>query len=504
MISLEARALSFAYTDAVPVLDAVDLHLTAGWTGVVGPNGAGKTTLLRLLSGDLAPTSGRVLTRPEWALVRYVAQTVEAPDEEVLLLADAEDGLSRRLRGQLRLDPAELTRWPTLSPGERKRWQIGAALAAEPDVLLLDEPTNHLDAAARALLLDALRPFRGVGLVVSHDRALLEALTTATLRLDPPEARLWPGAYDAARAAWQAESDARLAALEASQRAEAATRRRLDEARRDRESAQRQRSAKHRMKDRNDSDARSMGADFRAATAEKRLGRQVGVARRAADRAADERAEHAWRAERGGAVRVAWEPPPVPWLCVLERLPDDLPISLTLDASALQLGRADRVRIEGPNGAGKTTLVRALLAASRVPAERLLVLPQELTADEAAAWVTRTRALPPDARGRVLSLASHLGADPDRLLATDSPSPGEARKLALAHGLAHSAWALVLDEPTNHLDLPSIERIEAALAEWPGALVLVSHDARFAARLTTTAWRVDDGRVSVVSASASG
>ena len=79
--------------------------------------------------------------------------------------------------------PTALERWSTLSPGERKRWQIGAALAREPDVLLLDEPTNHLDAEAREWLVSALRRFRGVGVLVSHDRELLEALTTSTLRV---------------------------------------------------------------------------------------------------------------------------------------------------------------------------------------------------------------------------------------------------------------------------------------------------------------------------------
>jgi ATPase subunit of ABC transporter with duplicated ATPase domains len=82
-----------------------------------------------------------------------------------------------------------------------------------------------------------------------------------------------------------------------------------------------------------------------------------------------------------------------------------------------------------------------------------------------------------------------------RLLASPSPSPGEARKLALALGLAQHAWCVVLDEPTNHFDLPSIERLEEALAAYPGALVLVSHDDAFATRLTTRSWRIHEGRI---------
>jgi ATPase subunit of ABC transporter with duplicated ATPase domains len=497
MHALVTKGLAFAYGDAAPLFEHVDLHLTPGWYGLVGPNGSGKTTLLRLLAGALRSDAGHVRFEPPDAVVVACAQDVHEATDAVRALADAADGAARRLRATLRLDSAEIDRWPSLSPGERKRWQIGGALAADPDVLLLDEPTNHLDAQARDWLTRALAAFRGIGIVVSHDRTFLEALARDTIRVHGASVTLTPGAYDDAKRQWDLETSRAHDERSALRAARDAAERKLADARRTRASAQRSLSSTH--KDPRDHDARGMLRKGRAESAERSLARVVTSRRSSLEQASDRlAAAQPTPRELGGALFVDWEPAPrarilsahLPELRGGERV--------LLRDVALDVARDARVRIAGANGAGKTTLLRALVAGHDDPRGRILYLPQDTSPADDRAALDALRALDPATRGRALSFVAALGVSPDRLLASRQPSPGEARKLRIAIGLGRSVWALVLDEPTNHLDLPSIERLERALDAYPGALVLVSHDEAFVRACRCETWLIESERVSFV------
>jgi ATPase subunit of ABC transporter with duplicated ATPase domains len=221
-------------------------------------------------------------------MVALCPQTVEALGPEIERFARVLDGAAARLQGLLALDAAQLAHWDSLSPGERKRWQIAAALHAEPDALLLDEPTNHLDADARGRLLQALAGFRGIGLVVSHDRAVLDALAHAVLRFDEGTARLWTGSWSQARVVWEKDLLARVDARERAQEEARRLARHLDERRREREAAQADRSARHRMRNRNDNDARGVVAQTRVKHAEAKLARRAAIARRRTEGAVEE------------------------------------------------------------------------------------------------------------------------------------------------------------------------------------------------------------------------
>jgi len=494
------RGVSFAFRDSVPLLSDVDLRFGPGWTGVVGANGSGKTTLLRLAAGDLLPEQGRVLHEPRALDVRLCPQRVEVAGTEIQALARTQDGVGRRLLSELSLRPVDLVRWPTLSPGERKRWQIGAALAAQPDVLILDEPTNHLDAEARAVLLSVLVDFSGVGVLVSHDRELLDALSRETVRVAHGRATPYRGGYSTARMTWL-HDDAALRARHASLRdATHALERRIGERRSERNRAEARMRTSARMKGIHDSDARGRFKQTRRRSAMTQLGREIARTHSILERTRGQLDAIELSKDVGSALFLDFAQARTPRLSVVQSAEIRAGERVVLEDVDLTLGRGARIWLHGANGSGKTTLLNALSRAANVPSERLLFLPQELGSDQERALLDRARALCAEDRGRLMALVAALGVEPRALLASRQPSPGEARKLAIALGLSRQVFGCLLDEPTNHLDLPSIERLEAALEAYPGALLLVTHDARLAARCTNVSWHIEARRVVVSSA----
>lgn len=500
MQALRIERVAFAFHDAAPILTQVTLSFSTGWTGLVGENGSGKSTLLRLVAGELRPDDGRIEV-PRGATVVLCEQEVASLGPDVQALAARTDGDAHRVRGSLRLLPADLARWSTLSPGERKRWQVGAALAREPDILLLDEPTNHADAELRAALLSALVQFRGTGLVVSHDRALLETLTRSTVRLCDGQARAYAVPYDSARRAWEEEERAAWERRSVAQTEAKRAERQLAEARRARASAERSASGRHLSP--KDHDARGMLAKNLRNWAEDRLGADVRRLRSTAARARDAVPDVPLTAQLGRSVFVGYQPAKKPVLLSLDADVVWAGNKPVLRDTHVALRRQDRIHLRGANGAGKSTLIKALLAGSGLDASRVLYVNQEPGPGEGRALLAEIRRLESDVRGRVLSLVAALGTDPDRLLASQCPSPGETRKLQMAWGLGRHVWAIVLDEPTNHLDLPTLERLEKALVAYPGAILLVTHDEAFAAACTDSAWIVTpEGRVETTSSPA--
>ena len=496
----------------------LNLSLDASVCALVGRNGSGKTRLLRLLAGLDEPASGHIerFGSHAWMAQQHVISPQTTLAE--LLGYDAIFAARKRIdSGDYQPDDLELLdgRWDVaerlseafinaqlppfdpdkpageLSGGERIRALLCGAFTAEADFMLLDEPTNHLDRQGRAWFYDQLHRFQGGVLVASHDRELLEQVPRI-LELSASGLRSYGGNYADYQTQRDAEQQAARAALE-----HAAT--------------ERKRTRVRMQKEHDDSQRRSAKTLRTVDTLNIASFERVKYKGAAKERIGSWKKQHS---EQNEALNAAVNK-------ARERVEEDNPVMFTLPGSQIPEGkqvlvledlvlphvpvpplnlRMDgpmRVALKGPNGCGKSTLLKTLLGeiAPRSGTCRVSVscayLDQHLSRLDLSQSVmahlnlSHTPLEEGVLRTRLAQL--QLGADKVTLPLAEL-SGGERLKAALACVLwrAEATQLLLLDEPTNHLDLASVQAIEAALAGFPGALLVVSHDEAFLRGLTLT------------------
>ncbi|MEG3627627.1 ribosomal protection-like ABC-F family protein [Streptomyces poriticola] len=516
------------------VLDQVCFTVRPGEkAAVIGENGSGKSTLLRLLAavdtpdageitvgfpggiGHLAQTldldaDGTVQDAVDLALaelrdmecrLRAAEETLGAATEEglaaygELLIAYEERGgyeadarVDAAIHGLGLAGIARDRALGSLSGGEQSRLALACVLAAAPELLLLDEPTNHLDAAAVRWLEDRLRAHRGTVVAVTHDRGFLERVATTILEVDRDERTVrrygdgWAG-YRAAKAAARRGAEQRYAdwteeVAHMEELLEAAGRRLAGTGR-----DPKQGFGKHRR-----SSEAKLGGQVRSVRERLARLRRNPVAQPPAPLrftpalpAADSPAQGPALAEFDG-VRVG------------ERLRLD---------GLLAIAPGQRLLVTGENGAGKTTLLRVVAGdlepdagTARRPA-RIGYLAQELPARSTRlplleAFAAGRPGLPDEYAEQFLALG--LFREEDLGVPVAALSAGQQRRLQIARLVTRPADLLVLDEPTNHIALDLVEDIQSALATYPGAVVVVSHDRDFRARFDGDRLELHAGR----------
>lgn len=509
----------------------LNLTLEPSLCALVGRNGSGKTRLLRLLAGLDEPATGHIerFGSHAWVAQQHVisSQTTLAellgydaiftarkridsgdyqPDD--LALLDGHWDIAERLSEAFisaTLPPFEPDKPAIeLSGGERIRALLCGAFTAGADFLLLDEPTNHLDRQGRAWFYDQLSRYQGGVLVASHDRELLEQVPRI-LELSASGLRSYGGNYADYQAQRDAEQQAARAALE-----HAAT--------------ERKRTRARMQKEHDDSQRRSAKTLRTVDTLNIASFERVKYKGAAKERIGSWKKQHS---EQNEALNAAVNK-------ARERVEDDNPVMFTLPGSQIPEGkqvlvledlvlqhvpvpplnwRMDgpmRVALKGPNGCGKSTLLKTLLGevAPRSGSCKVSVscayLDQHLSRLDLSQSVMTHLNLShtPLEEGVLRTRLAQLQLGADKvMLPLAALSGGERLKAALACVLwrAEATQLLLLDEPTNHLDLASVQAIEAALAGFPGALLVVSHDEAFLSGLTLThelvweeaGWRCD-------------
>ena len=452
-----------------PLLDDAGLQVERGErVGLLGRNGEGKSTLLKIVAGLVPPDSGSVVFESG---TRVALLTQEVPAGLSGTVADVlragatghgdADHTAQRMASVLGLDLD--ARFEALSGGQKRRTLLGRALAAEPDLLLLDEPTNHLDVESIEWLEGFLARFSGSLLFVTHDRAFLQKLATRIVELDRGRLTSWACDYPtylkrkddllAAEEKEWAVFDKKLAEEEVWIRQGIKARRTRNEGRvRALESMRAQRAQRRER----------VGEVKMAIQEAERSGRRVIVAE---------------------DVAFAWEGEP-----------------LVRDFSTTIM-RGDKIGIIGPNGCGKTTLLNLLLGhlpphsgeVKHGVALKVAYFDQHREQlDEAASVADAVGhgsdhvTLDGERRHVVGYLQDFLFSSERCREPVGNLSGGERNRLLLARLFTRPANVLVLDEPTNDLDAETVELLEARLVEYPGTVLVVSHDRRFLDNLCTS------------------
>jgi ATP-binding cassette subfamily F protein uup len=453
MTLLTLRDADLAYGD-FPLLDQAQLSVQDGERiGLIGRNGTGKSTLLKVVRG-LVPLDDGAIERRDGLRIALVEQ------EPVLPAPPAEHDW--KLAMYLERFAVDLARAAaTGSGGERKRAALAAAFAAEPDLLLLDEPTNHLDIAAIETLQQLLGEV-GTALIITHDREFLDAVATRIVELDRGVLRSYQGNF----ARYQELKDLELASESVSN------------ARFDKQLAQEEVWIRK-------------GVEARRTRNEGRVLRLEQLRR-----------ERAARRERIGRVNLQVDAGERSGKLVAEL--EEVSLSFgelkVIDRLSARVMRGDRVGLIGANGAGKSTLIRLILGTQAPDSGtvrlgtnlniayfdqmRAALDPERTVADTISPgsdWVeigTQRKHISSYLQDFLFS--PRRAQSPVRML-----SGGERNRLLLARLFARPANLLVMDEPTNDLDIDSLELLEQTLAEYPGTVLLVSHDRRFLDNIVT-------------------
>ena len=383
----------------------------------------------------------------------------------------------------LSIDDAWLYQWDTLSFGERKRMQIALAIFEEPDVLLIDEPTNHLDTKSKNIVLTALKAYKGIGILVSHDRELLDNLSQATIILRNKNTFLFKTPFSKAMDEYLTNMEF-LEKTQSQQYGELKKLKKSIQTQHEKVSQSKKRMSKKDLH-KNDKNSKTKIDLARFTGKDKNDGQALSKLKSKQSKLISNSVTTDKVFELGIEFHDSSARNIFP--IVLKKHSLALGTNKKLSYPTLSINQYEKIGIIGENGAGKSSFLNHLLSTVDLKGAYLYI-PQEITQDESKKLFDDINNLPNDKKGEIYTIVRKLASDPIKLQDSLMPSPGEVRKLMIAQGLLESPSLIILDEPTNHMDLDSIVSLESAFKEYNGTMLVISHDKTFLDSIVNVTW----------------
>lgn len=478
MQQLIIKDLDFKYKNStIPIFNNLNLDIYKGWSCIVGSNGSGKSTLLKLISKELIYDSGTIKGNE---LVHYCVQSTEHSPKKLDDFMLTFNNKSFKIRDKLKIDDSWLYQWNNLSHGERKRLQLAVALYEEPDILLVDEPTNHLDILNKTIVSNALKSFKGIGILVSHDRELLDNLSQHTIILKNQNISTFNTSFSNAMDEYYKNIDFIKKSSE-KQNIELKKLKNSIQQKQEKVNQSKKRLSKRNL-NKNDSDTKNKINLAKLTGKDKNDGQVVAKLQSKQKQllSSTVKSEKSYELGIKFNAKKAKNIFPIKIKGSLINLSDTKKLSF----EDIIINEYDKIGIIGKNGSGKSTFIKNLLSSQNLK-KQYLYIPQEITEEQSKDFFNEVNNLSNEVKGEIYTIIRKLSSDPIKLQDSFVPSPGEIRKLIIAKGLLENPSLIILDEPTNHMDLDSIIALESTLKEYNGTVIMISHDITFINNVTT-------------------